>query len=782
MKRLITYSCMAIFAMGSMAQNQKDEAQMNRFISGLMKKMTLEEKVGQLSQCSGGFATGPDNTRISRTEDISKGLIGSLLNVSGAANTRKYQEAAMKSRLQIPLLFGLDVIHGYRTGFPLPLAEAASFDLDAIERGSRCAAKEAAAAGLHWTFAPMVDISWDARWGRVMEGAGEDPYYGSLVAKARVHGLQGDDLSKENTILSCIKHFAGYGAAIAGKDYNSVDMSMGQFVNFYMPPYKAGAEAGAATFMSAFNDFNNEPSTGSTFLLRKLLKNQWGFKGFVVSDWGSVGEMMNHRYAKDEKEAAYKGIKAGLDMEMVSECYSKNLVSLVKEGKVSIKLVDDAVRRILEQKYKLGLFDDPYKYCDPKRPARDIFTRSHRDAARRIASESFVLLKNDNQTLPLKATGTIAVIGPLADTRTNMPGTWSVAAVLDRSPSLIEGLREMVGRMDEMPLNQPNEPWYIPLMENGADINLLYAKGSNLISDAAYEERATMFGRSLNRDNRTDAELLKEAIATANKADVIVAALGESSEMSGESSSRTNLDLPDVQQTLLKALVATGKPVVLVLFTGRPLVLNWEQANVPAILNVWFGGSEAAYAIGDVLFGRVNPSGKLTMSFPQNVGQIPLYYAHKNTGRPLHDGKWFEKFRSNYLDVTNEPLYPFGFGLSYTTFAYSDISLSQTSMNMQGVLTASVNVTNTGAFPGGEVVQLYIRDLVGSTTRPVKELKGFERIYLQPGQTRTVTFKIAPEMLKFYNYDLQYVVEPGDFSIMIGPNSRDVQTAQFTLK
>jgi len=391
------------------------------------------------------------------------------------------------------------------------------------------------------------------------------------------------------------------------------------------------------------------------------------------------------------------------------------------------------------------------------------------------------LLKNDNQTLPLKPTGTIAVIGPLADTRSNMPGTWSVAAVLDRSPSLIEGLREMVGRMDEMPLNQPNEPWYIPLMENGANINLLYAKGSNLISDAAYEERATMFGRSLNRDNRTDAELLKEALETANKADVIVAALGESSEMSGESSSRTDLNLPDVQQTLLKELVATGKPVVLVLFTGRPLILNWEQDNVPAILNVWFGGSEAAYAIGDVLFGRVNPSGKLTMSFPQNVGQIPLYYAHKNTGRPLHDGKWFEKFRSNYLDVTNEPLYPFGFGLSYTTFAYSDISLSQSSMDMQGMITASVDVSNTGLLPGGEVVQLYIRDLVGSTTRPVKELKGFERIYLQPGQTRTVTFKIAPEMLKFYDYDLQYVIEPGDFQVMIGSNSRDVKTAAFTV-
>ena len=483
----------------------------------------------------------------------------------------------------------------------------------------------------------------------------------------------------------------------------------------------------------------------------------------------------------DLQTVSARAINAGVDMDMVSDGFVGTLKKSIQEGKVSMMTLNTACRRILEAKYKLGLFDDPYKYCDPKRPARDIFTRAHRDAARRIASESFVLLKNDNQTLPLKPTGTIAVIGPLADTRSNMPGTWSVAAVLDRSPSLIEGLREMVGRMDEMPLNQPNEPWYIPLMENGANINLLYAKGSNLISDAAYEERATMFGRSLNRDNRTDAELLKEALETANKADVIVAALGESSEMSGESSSRTDLNLPDVQQTLLKELVATGKPVVLVLFTGRPLILNWEQDNVPAILNVWFGGSEAAYAIGDVLFGRVNPSGKLTMSFPQNVGQIPLYYAHKNTGRPLHDGKWFEKFRSNYLDVTNEPLYPFGFGLSYTTFAYSDISLSQSSMDMQGMITASVDVSNTGLLPGGEVVQLYIRDLVGSTTRPVKELKGFERIYLQPGQTRTVTFKIAPEMLKFYDYDLQYVIEPGDFQVMIGSNSRDVKTAAFTV-
>ena len=587
-------------------------------------------------------------------------------------------------------------------------------------------------------------------------------------------------MKRNDEIMACVKHFALYGAAEGGRDYNTVDMSRQRMYNEYFPPFEAAIEAGVGSVMASFNEVDGIPATANKWLMSDVLRGQWGFNGFVVTDYTGISEMTDHGIG-DLQTVSARAINAGVDMDMVSDGFVGTLKKSIQEGKVSMMTLNTACRRILEAKYKLGLFDDPYKYCDPKRPARDIFTRAHRDAARRIASESFVLLKNDNQTLPLKPTGTIAVIGPLADTRSNMPGTWSVAAVLDRSPSLIEGLREMVGRMDEMPLNQPNEPWYIPLMENGANINLLYAKGSNLISDAAYEERATMFGRSLNRDNRTDAELLKEALETANKADVIVAALGESSEMSGESSSRTDLNLPDVQQTLLKELVATGKPVVLVLFTGRPLILNWEQDNVPAILNVWFGGSEAAYAIGDVLFGRVNPSGKLTMSFPQNVGQIPLYYAHKNTGRPLHDGKWFEKFRSNYLDVTNEPLYPFGFGLSYTTFAYSDISLSQSSMDMQGMITASVDVSNTGLLPGGEVVQLYIRDLVGSTTRPVKELKGFERIYLQPGQTRTVTFKIAPEMLKFYDYDLQYVIEPGDFQVMIGSNSRDVKTAAFTV-
>ena len=758
---------------------------MNRFIDALMKRMTVDEKIGQLNLP----VTGDITTGQAKSSDIAgrikRGEVGGLFNLKGVEKIRDVQKLAVEnSRLGIPLLFGMDVIHGYETIFPIPLGLSCTWDMKAIEESARIAAIEASADGISWTFSPMVDISRDPRWGRVSEGSGEDPFLGSLIARAMIQGYQGeklaDQLKRNDEIMACVKHFALYGAAEGGRDYNTVDMSRQRMYNEYFPPFEAAIEAGVGSVMASFNEVDGIPATANKWLMSDVLRGQWGFNGFVVTDYTGISEMTDHGIG-DLQTVSARAINAGVDMDMVSDGFVGTLKKSIQEGKVSMMTLNTACRRILEAKYKLGLFDDPYKYCDPKRPARDIFTRAHRDAARRIASESFVLLKNDNQTLPLKPTGTIAVIGPLADTRSNMPGTWSVAAVLDRSPSLIEGLREMVGRMDEMPLNQSNEPWYIPLMENGANINLLYAKGSNLISDAAYEERATMFGRSLNRDNRTDAELLKEALETANKADVIIAALGESSEMSGESSSRTDLNLPDVQQTLLKELVATGKPVVLVLFTGRPLILNWEQDSVPAILNVWFGGSEAAYAIGDVLFGRVNPSGKLTMSFPQNVGQIPLYYAHKNTGRPLHDGKWFEKFRSNYLDVTNEPLYPFGFGLSYTTFAYSDISLSQSSMDMQGMITASVDVSNTGLLPGGEVVQLYIRDLVGSTTRPVKELKGFERIYLQPGQTRTITFKIAPEMLKFYDYDLQYVIEPGDFQVMIGSNSRDVKTAAFTV-
>jgi len=730
MKRLITYSCMVIFAMGSMAQNQKDEAQMNRFISGLMKKMTLEEKVGQLSQCSGGFATGPDNTRISRTEDISKGLIGSLLNVSGAANTRKYQEAAMKSRLQIPLLFGLDVIHGYRTGFPLPLAEAASFDLDAIERGSRCAAKEAAAAGLHWTFAPMVDISWDARWGRVMEGAGEDPYYGSLVAKARVHGLQGDDLSKENTILSCIKHFAGYGAAIAGKDYNSVDMSMGQFANFYMPPYKAGAEAGAATFMSAFNDFNNEPSTGSTFLLRELLKNQWGFKGFVVSDWGSVREMMNHRYAKDEKEAAYKGIKAGLDMEMVSECYSKNLVSLVKEGKVSIKLVDDAVRRILEQKYKLGLFDDPFRYCDEERERTVIGSQESRKEACYVSERSIVLLKNENSVLPLSSIKKVALIGALSKSQKDMCGAWSCAEV---------------GKVVTL---------YEAMEKRGVDIN--YNDGYDLKTN-----------KIVNLD---------QTLAAARQSDVVIVAMGEQAWESGEMRSKGDISIAAEQQRLVSELVKTGKPVVVLMMCGRPVIFNEVRRDAPAILCTWWLGSEAGNAICNVLWGDYNPSGKLPMTFPQHNGQIPLYYQYKSTGRPTALGGWCAK----YIDIPTEPAYPFGYGLSYTTFNYSNVKLLPG--DGKGTYTrVAVTVTNTGKYEGEEVVQLYVRDEVASITRPIKELKGFEKIKLNPGESKTVTFDVKDEQLGFYNNQMKFIVEKGDFTLMVGGNSRDLQEIKYIL-
>lgn len=731
MKRLITYSCMVIFAMGSMAQNQKDEAQMNRFISGLMKKMTLEEKVGQLSQCSGGFATGPDNTRISRTEDISKGLIGSLLNVSGAANTRKYQEAAMKSRLQIPLLFGLDVIHGYRTGFPLPLAEAASFDLDAIERGSRCAAKEAAAAGLHWTFAPMVDISWDARWGRVMEGAGEDPYYGSLVAKARVHGLQGDDLSKENTILSCIKHFAGYGAAIAGKDYNSVDMSMGQFANFYMPPYKAGAEAGAATFMSAFNDFNNEPSTGSTFLLRELLKNQWGFKGFVVSDWGSVGEMMNHRYAKDEKEAAYKGINAGLDMEMVSECYSKNLVSLVKEGKVSIKLVDDAVRRILEQKYKLGLFDDPFRYCDEERERTVIGSQESRKEACYVSERSIVLLKNENSVLPLSSSiKKVALIGALSKSQKDMCGAWSCAEV---------------GKVVTL---------YEAMEKRGVDIN--YNDGYDLKTN-----------KIVNLD---------QTLAAARQSDVVIVAMGEQAWESGEMRSKGDISIAAEQQRLVSELVKTGKPVVVLMMCGRPVIFNEVRRDAPAILCTWWLGSEAGNAICNVLWGDYNPSGKLPMTFPQHNGQIPLYYQYKSTGRPTALGGWCAK----YIDIPTEPAYPFGYGLSYTTFNYSDVKLLPG--DGKGTYTrVAVTVTNTGKCEGEEVVQLYVRDEMASITRPIKELKGFEKIKLNPGESKTVTFDVKDEQLGFYNNQMKFIVEKGDFTLMVGGNSRDLQEIKYIL-
>ena len=746
-------------------QAQKPPQDMDRFLDNLLKRMTLEEKIGQLNlPVTGEITTGQAKSSDIATK-IKQGEVGGLFNLKGVDKIRDVQRLAVEnSRLGIPLLFGMDVIHGYETIFPIPLGLSCTWDIPAIEESARIAAVEASADGISWTFSPMVDISRDPRWGRVSEGSGEDPFLGALIARAMVRGYQGKDMSRNDEIMACIKHFALYGAAEAGRDYNTVDMSRQRMFNDYMLPYQAGVEAGAGSVMASFNEVEGVPATANKWLMTDVLRGAWGFNGFVVTDFTGISEMIEHGIG-DLQTVSARAINAGVDMDMVSEGFIGTLKKSVEEGKVSVETVNTACRRILEAKYKLGLFDNPYKYCDLKRPARDIFTKEHRAAARKIAGESFVLLKNEGLSptlapvLPLSPTGTIAVIGPLANTRSNMPGTWSVAAVLDKSPSLVEGLTEWVGNQGK----------------------ILYAKGSNLIGDAAYEERATMFGRSLNRDNRTDKQLLDEALKIASQADVIVAALGESSEMSGESSSRTNLNLPDVQHTLLEALLKTGKPVVLVLFTGRPLVLNWEQEHVPAILNVWFGGSEAGPAIGDVLFGAVNPGGKLTMTFPKSVGQIPLYYAHKNTGRPLKEGKWFEKFRSNYLDVDNDALYPFGYGLSYTTFRFSDITLNRSSIGMDNELVASVTVTNTGDRAGSEVVQLYIRDLVGSVTRPVKELKGFEKIYLQPNESRTVRFTIAPEMLKFYNADLKFVAEPGDFDVMIGPDSRNVKTARFTL-
>ena len=762
---------LAAILMGSTSiQAQKSPQDMDRFIDALMKKMTVEEKIGQLNLP----VTGEITTGQAKSSDVAKkieqGLVGGLFNLKGVAKIRDVQKLAVEnSRLGIPLLFGMDVIHGYETIFPIPLGLSCTWDMKAIQKSARIAAVEASADGISWTFSPMVDISRDPRWGRVSESNGEDPFLGGAIAKAMVLGYQGDKLNdqlkRNDEIMACVKHFALYGAGEAGRDYNTVDMSRNRMFNEYLYPYQAAVDAGVGSVMASFNEVDGVPATANKWLMTDVLRKQWGFNGFVVTDFTGIAEMVAHGIG-DLQTVSARALNAGVDMDMVSEGFVGTLKKSLTEGKITMKTLDTACRRILEAKYKLGLFDDPYKYCDLSRPARDIFTKEHRDAARKIASESFVLLKNEPAKtgqaplLPLQKKGTVAVIGPLANTRSNMPGTWSVAARLNDYPSLYEGLKEMMA----------------------GKVNITYAKGSNLIGDAAYEERATMFGRSLNRDNRTDKELLEEALKAAADADIIVAALGESSEMSGESSSRTDLNIPDVQHTLLEALLKTGKPVVLTLFTGRPLTLTWEQENVPAILNVWFGGSEAAYAIGDVLFGDVNPSGKLTMTFPKNVGQIPLFYNHKNTGRPLQEGKWFEKFRSSYLDVDNEPLYPFGYGLSYTTFQYSDIALSASAMGQDGSITAAVTVTNTGKRDGAEVVQFYIRDLVGSITRPVKELKGFEKIFLKAGESKTVTFKITPELLRFYDYDLKQVAEPGDFDVMIGGDSRNVRSARLTLK
>ena len=730
---------------------------MKEFVDDLMSKMTLQEKIGQLNlMVAGDITTGQAmNTQVGGA--IAAGNMGGIFNIKGAKEIREMQELAVKkSRMGIPLLVGMDVIHGYETIFPIPLALSCSWDMAAVEQSAAIAAKEASADGINWTFSPMVDITLDARWGRYSEGNGEDPYLGSLITKAMVKGYQGD-YSRTDNIMACVKHFALYGASESGRDYNTVDMSRVRMYNQYLPPYKAGAEAGAGTFMSSFNLVDGVPATANKWLLDDLLRGEWGYDGMVVTDYGSIGEMLSHSVSANLQEAAAQALKAGTDMDMCSMGFIATLEKSLKEGKVSETDIDKACRRVLEAKYKLGLFQNPYKYCDPKRRKKDIFNEENRRAARDIAAETFVLLKNEGNLLPLKKQGKVALIGPLANTRANLAGTWCVAYTPDKYSTLKEGMeRALAGKA-----------------------TLLYAQGSNITRDAELQ-KAGEFGKTIERGD--DAQMKAEALAVAKEADVIVAALGETADMSGECASRTDLCLPDVQMELLQELNKLGKPIVLLNFSGRPTVMTWENENIPAILNVWFGGSEAADAICDVVFGDKVPSGKLTMSMPQAVGQEPLYYNHQPTGRPVPEGtKEFRKYQSNYLDVRNDPLYPFGYGLSYTTFSYSDLQLSATEMSPTGSVEASVTVTNTGNVDATEIVQLYIRDLVASVSRPVKELKGFERITLKAGESKNVTFIITPEMLKFYNYDLKYVLEPGDFSIMVGPNSRDLKTAKLTV-
>ncbi|MCK9398638.1 MAG: beta-glucosidase BglX [Bacteroidales bacterium] len=731
------------------------DQKMNVFIDELMKKMTLQEKIGQLNlPASEDIVTGQASSS-DIGEKIKEGKVGGLLNIRSVEKIREVQKVAVEeSRLKIPLIFGMDVIHGYRTVFPIPLGLASSFDMALIEQSARIAAVEASADGICWNFSPMVDIARDPRWGRIAEGAGEDAYLGSRVAEAFVRGYQGDDLSKNNTIMACVKHFALYGAAEAGRDYNTTDMSRIRMYNEYLPPYHAAIKAGAGSVMTSFNEIDGIPASGNKWLMTDLLRDQWGFSGFVVTDYTAINEMTVHGMG-DLQTVSAMALSAGIDMDMVGEGFLTTLEKSLEEGKITRVQIDQACRRILEAKYKLGLFEDPYRYCDLDRAKSEIFTEEHNRVAREIAAQTFVLLKNENQVLPLEKKGKIALVGPLADNKWNMAGMWSVAVDHTQSISVLQGFKDAVGDQAE----------------------IIYTIGSNIVDNPDLDRWSSTWGKPPIDTSRSPEELREEAVSVASTCDVVVAVMGEAAEMSGESSSRSDISLPGSQKELLEALLKTGKPVVLVLFTGRPLAMSWEHENIPAILNVWFGGTQSGNAIADVIFGKVNPSGKLPSTFPQNVGQVPIFYNHKNTGRPLPEGEWYQKYRSNYLDVTNEPLYPFGYGLSYTRFTYGDLDLDKTQLTGNQTLTASISLTNAGKYNGAEVVQLYIRDMIGSITRPVKELKGFQKVFLKAGETKTITFTITPEDLKFYNYDLKYDWEPGDFVIMVGGNSRDVKSA-----
>ena len=744
MKKAIFSAALGLLSLSATAQ----DAAMDKFVDDLMSRMTLEEKIGQLNlQVAGDITTGQaQDTQVAGL--VKAGKMGGVFNLKGVEKIRELQKMAVEqSRMGIPLLVGMDVIHGYETIFPIPFALSCSWNMEAVEEAARIAAKEASADGINWVFSPMVDICVDARWGRISEGNGEDPYLGSQIARAMIRGYQGDYSSREN-VMACLKHYALYGAVEAGLDYNTVDMSRLRMYNQYFPPYKAAVEEGTGSVMSSFNIVDGVPATANRWLLDDVLRKQWKFDGFVATDYGSIGEMLPHGVGGDLKHASALALTAGTDMDMCSMGFIGTLEQSVKDGTVSEEAVNTACRRVLEAKYKLGLFKDPYKYCDVKRRKTDIFTAENRAAARRIAAETFVLLKNKAGLLPLKKQGRIALIGPLADTRANMAGTWCVAYTPDKYSTLKEGFeRALKGKAE-----------------------LLYAQGCNLMADSA-RQRAAEFGKTITRGD--DARLKAEAIETARQADVIVCAMGESADMSGECASRSDLRLPDVQRELLAELVKLGKPVVMLNFSGRPTVLTWEEANVDAILNVWFGGSEAADAICDVVFGDVAPSGRLTMTFPRATGQVPMYYNHLNTGRPVPEGtKDFRKYATNWLDNVNDPLYPFGYGLTYTTFSYGKPTVTGSGRTFK----ASVTVTNTGGRDAVEVVQLYVRDPVASIARPVKELKGFSRVTLKAGESRQVTFDITEKDLSYYDAEGRLVFEPGVFSIMLGHDSSSLQS------
>lgn len=755
---VLTTAFVPAVAAGKAKAKAKPIAPMNEYVTDLMSRMTLQEKIGQLNLMVAGDITtgGAMDTQVGG--DIANGNMGGVFNIKGFDKIKALQEIAVtKSRLGIPLLVGMDVIHGYETMFPIPLALSCSWNLDAIKQSAAVAAKEASADGINWTYSPMVDVALDARWGRVSEGSGEDPYLGARIAEAMVQGYQGTNYSNKDNIMACLKHFALYGAVESGLEYNTTDMSRLRMYNQYFAPYEAAVKAGVGSVMSSFNLVDYVPATANRWLLTDVLRNDWKFDGFVVTDYGSIAEIIQHGTAANLKEASAQALNAGTDMDMCSNGFVATLAQSVAEGKVSEATINEACRRVLEAKYKLGLFANPYKYCDAKRHKTEVFTNESRQTARDIAAQTFVLLKNDHQLLPLKKEGSVALIGPLADTRNNMAGTWSVAQTPDRYATLRESMAKA--------------------LEGKA--KLLYAQGCNVWYDEQLQKNGEL-GKTIARGD--DAALKAEALNIAQQADVIVCAMGETADMSGECATRTSLEMPDAQHALLEELVKLGKPVVLLNFAGRPTVLSWETKHVPAIMNVWFGGSEAADAICDVLFGDKVPVARLTMSMPKTTGQAPLYYNHLNTGRPVADNASFAKFASNALDVSNGALYPFGYGLSYTTFSYSDVTLSANEMAKNGSVTATVTVTNTGKRDADEVVQLYVHDLVASIARPVKELKGFERIHLAAGESKTVTFTIGADQLSFYNADLKKVVEPGDFDIMVGSNSRDVKKARLTVK